>query len=418
MTTGATIPASPQAPRSASSWRWRILAALLWVVPLVSFAVTIIMRPGKRTVVPLYQEAVQNWWQRLPLYHGPTGMNYLPHFAVLFGPYEWIGRVLGEILWRVTAAAGLAAGLWLFCGEPRGTDRAKTFFLLSALTLPLCLPALQFGQANAELGAALLLAAWCLRRQHWNAAVGLLWLATCIKPLGLAAMGLAWAAYPHLWWRLALGLPVFAGLPFLFAPPGYAWSQYLGAAENLRQCAEVTEHRFADLNGLLRTFGTALTGKLSFAARALAGGALMLVCWRAARHKSEPRRSLIWLGCAAGFLMLFNPMSEENSYVILAPALGLMAWWAYLAHAKPAAGLFAAMVLTMGLLPELLRPLFGNRFALAWHPAMTLIFLAVIAFQSWKPGSSETPDRNQPMNPSGKPTDAETISPPSAGTPS
>jgi len=380
MTKPARTPKSPTSAFNASNWRWRALAWVLWVVPQVVFAVTVITRPGKRTVVPLYQEAVQNWWQHLPLYHGPTGMNYLPHFVVLFSPYEWIGRALGEILWRVTAAAGLAAGLWLFCGENRGPDRMKTFVLLSAITLPLCLPALQFGQANAELGAAVLLAAWCLRRQHWTAAAVLLWLATCIKPLGLAAIGLAWAAYPPMWWRLALGLPVFIGLPFLFAPPDYAWRQYLGAWENLRQCAEVTEHRFADLNGLLRTFGTALMGKASFAARALAGGALMLVCWRASRRELEPRRSLIWLGCAAGYLMLFNPMFEENSYVILAPALGLMAWWAYHFGAKQTAGIFAAMVLTMGLLPELLRPLFGNRFALAWHPAMTLVFLAIIAW--------------------------------------
>jgi hypothetical protein len=292
----------------------------------------------------------------------------------------------------------LAAALWLFCGEKCGPGRVKAFVIVSAITLPLCLPALQFGQANAQLGAVLLLAAWCLRAQRWSAAVVLLWLATCIKPLGLAALGLAWAAYPHLWWRLALGLPVFLGLPFLFATPAYAWTQYLAAWENLRQCSEVAEHRFADLNGLLRTFGTALTGKASLAARALAGGALMLVCWRTAQREIEPRRSLVWLGCAAGFLMLFNPMSEENSYVILAPALGLMAWWAFNAGAKQTAWLFAAMVLTMGLLPEPLRPLWGNRFALAWHPAMTIVFLAIILWQARKPA------------------DAETISMPSAGT--
>ncbi len=385
----ATTPC-PAVPLAASDQRWRALAWLIWVVPLIVFAVMVITRPGSRTVVPLYQEAVQNWWHRLPLYHGPTGMNYLPHFAVLFGPFEWVGRALGEILWRSAAAAGLAAGLWFFCGKKNSPNRGKNFFLVSVLTLPLCLPALQFGQANAELGAALLLAAWCLRRQHWNTAVLLLWLATCVKPLGLAAIGLAWAAYPHLWWRLALGLPVFIGLPFLFAPPDYAGRQYLGAWENLRQCAEVTEHRFADLNGLLRTFGTALTGPASFAVRALAGGALMLVCRRAARRELEPRRALIWLGCATGYLMLFNPMSEENSYVILAPAVGLMAWWSYNFGAKPTAWILAAMGLTMGLLPELLRPLFGNRFALAWHPAMTLVFLAIIAWPQREPSDGGT----------------------------
>ena len=286
---------------TASDRLWRALAWLIWVVPMVVFAVMVITRPGSRTVVPLYQEAVQNWWHRQPLYHGPAGMNYLPHFVVLFSPYELLGRALAEILWRGTAAAGLAAGLWLFCGAKGGPDRVRTFVIVSAITLPLCLPALQFGQANAHLGAALLLAAWCLRAQRWSAAVVLLWLATCVKPLGLAAMGLAWAAYPQLWWRLALGLPVFVGLPFLFAPPGYALSQYVGAWENLRQCSEVTEHRFADLNGLLRTFGTALTGAASLAARALAGGALMLVCWRASRRETRTAPVADLAGLRGGF---------------------------------------------------------------------------------------------------------------------
>ena len=32
----------------------------------------------------------------------------------------------------------------------------------------------------------------------------------------------------------------------------------------------------------------------------------------------------------------------------------------------------------MGLLPNLLRPFFGNNFALIWHPAMTLLFIFVL----------------------------------------
>ena len=79
--------------------------------------------------------------------------------------------------------------------------------------------------------------------------------------------------------------------------------------------------------------------------------------------------------------MLFNPMTEANSYVILAPVLGLMALWE-LARGTPLLGwLFGGMVLTMGMLPNLLRPLFGNAFALAWHPAMTVGFLSILVWQ-------------------------------------
>lgn len=364
----------------AGHGRWRSLAWGLWLVPLLVIAGMVIARPDRRTLTPLYEKAVQSWQDRQPFYEGPSGMNYLPHFAVLYGPYHAAGRVVGGILWRWTAAAGLAAGLWCFCRAISGPDRVRAFALVSLISLPLALPAVQNGQANAHLGAALLLAAWCLGTQRWNTAVALLWLTAAIKPLGLAAIGLAWAVYPHLWWRLALALPVFLGFPFLAGPPAYVWSQYVSAWENLRQCAQVTEHRFADVNGLLRTFGIPLTGKASLAVRAAAGALLMLLGWRA-RREAEPRRALIFLSAAGGFLMLFNPMTEANSYVIFAPVLGLMAWWELTRGSRARGWLWAAMALTMGLLPNLLRPLFGNYFALAWHPAMTLAFLLMLTRQ-------------------------------------
>ncbi len=363
--------------------RWRAAGWALWILPLLVICVAVVLKPGNHSLTDLYHNAVSRWWQRQTLYDGPSGMNYLPQFTILFGPYHLLGVALSDVLWRCTAVAGLAAGLFLFCNLLPERERARGFFVVTLLAMPLCLQALQFGQANAHLAAALLLAAWCLSTQRWWAATLLLWLATAIKPLGLAAIGLAWAAYPHLWWRLALGLPAFLLAPFAFGPPGYVWAQYLACAENLRQCSEVTEHRFADLNGLLRTFGAALTGKLSFAARALSGLLLMVLCWRT-QSRAEPVRALVWLGASGAFLMLFNPMTEANSYAVLAPALGLLAWWNFCHGARLLGWILAGMVLTMGLLPEPLRPLFGNYFALAWYPAMALGFLAILTWMTFR----------------------------------
>ena len=78
--------------------------------------------------------------------------------------------------------------------------------------------------------------------------------------------------------------------------------------------------------------------------------------------------------------MLFNPMTEANSYVILAPVLGLLAWRWGSEGFVTLGWLVAAMVLTMGLLPNLLRPWLGNYFALAWHPTMTMLFLGLLSW--------------------------------------
>jgi hypothetical protein len=97
----------------------------------------------------------------------------------------------------------------------------------------------------------------------------------------------------------------------------------------------------------------------------------------------------MWLlALSAGYLMLFNPMNESNSYVILAPALGL---WAVAAiEAAPTRGfgwLTASISLSMALLPNLLRHVFGNYFALFWHPVMTTVFIAMLVYWLRRPDS-------------------------------
>jgi hypothetical protein len=86
--------------------------------------------------------------------------------------------------------------------------------------------------------------------------------------------------------------------------------------------------------------------------------------------------------------MLFNPMNEENSYAILAPA---MAVWAtvflfrFVPEATPGSGwAIVFMALTMGLLPNIVRPLFHNYFALFWHPLMAIVFVAILCHFVWR----------------------------------
>lgn len=362
---------------------YRTAALLLWAAVMIVLTIVIIVYAGHRSLTPLYHDSVETWWSRAPIYDTPYGMNYLPHFMVLFTPYHLAGRGLGDILWLYTAAAALIAGLWPFCRAllPPSEDRWRAFFITTLVFLPLSAAALQNGQANAHFGAVLLLAAWCLHTQRWGVAAACLWLAVAIKPLGLAPMFLAWAVYPQLWWRLAVGLPVFLAFPFAFGPWEYVSREFLAAANHLRQCSEVTEHRFADLNGILRTFGIPLTGAASLGVRAVAGAMSMAFCYFGVRRTAEPGRVLLWLGVATGFLMVFNPMTESNSYIILAPALVLWALWGF-AHEQQRLGwVLVGMALTMGLLPNLLRPFFGNYFALVWHPAMTIGFLSILVWQ-------------------------------------
>jgi len=417
-------------PTPRKVWLW--LALALWLIPCLVISVRVGTRPLKRTVTPLYHASVERWQQRQPLYDGPTGMNYLPTFVPLFTPYHALPLPLAEVLWRWTAMAGLAIGLWGFVrlaqGEPhrehgciklqfggaleRGGDSLsppyrpnttgdepspsrklelevaprrerpdRAFTVVSLLGVPLCLAALNNGQANAHLGVALLLAALCLATDKlWGAAM-LIALAVAIKPLGVAAAGLAVLCFPRLCWRLGVALLLVFSIPFLLAPWPYVQSQFVAAFQNLRQCSEVTEHRFADLNGLLRTFGLPLGGQSSMCVRAGAGVFLAGFCLGWVRRLPPPERALAWLASAGCYLMLFNPMTETNSYAVFGPPVALWAWQFFRLGQKQLAWVLAAMLVTMELLPTVLRPWLGNYFSLAWYPAMAILFLAILVLQ-------------------------------------
>ncbi|HUZ07491.1 MAG TPA: glycosyltransferase family 87 protein [Candidatus Paceibacterota bacterium] len=375
--------ASSDAANVIAEKRWAWFAGLLWLLPMLAITVMVVLQPLKRTVTPSYHDAVERWQQRKTLYDsdftaGPQGMNYFPTFVPLFAPYHALPLRTAEVLWRWTAAAGLACGLWCFVRRNAGEFPWRSFALVSVLGLPLCLGALRNGQANAHLGATLLLAAFCLAMEYWWGAALLITLAVAIKPLGLAALGLALVSYPRLWWRLGAAILLVLALPFLTAPEAYVQGQFLIALHNLRQCSDVTQNRFADLNGLLRVFGVPLTGEFSLLVRAGAGAGLAVFCGIVVRKLPQLDRALAWLALVAAYLMIFNPMNEANSYVIFAPAAALWAWRYFQAGRRQLAWTLTIMLVTMSLMPNLLRPWLGNSFALAWHPAMTIIFLGIV----------------------------------------
>ena len=358
--------------------RWKVLTVVLWLAAFGAVAVMVAREPRKRTVTPLYHAAVERWAIHLPLYDGPSGMNYLPSFVPVFAPFHLFPLPMAEVIWRGVAFAGLAYGLFWFAGRNCGDHKERAMALITLLALPLALPALRNGQANAHLGVVLLLSAVALASESWTLAAVMLGLAVAIKPLGLAAVGLAWMAYPALWWRLGIAVAVVFGVPFVSAPPSYVMEQFGEAFRNLRECAAVTENRFADLNGLLRAIGTPLSASASLVVRGAAAVLFAGIAFAKFRFLPARDRALAWLMISASYLMLFNPMNEANSYAILAPPLALWAWDLFQAGRRRLAWALVGALATMSLLPNIVRPWLGNQFALAWHPLMTILCLAAL----------------------------------------
>lgn len=386
-----------QEDKTKAEKRWQRAACGLWIVLAVLVGGMVAAYPDRWDTSAIYRDAVANWWVYQAVYTGPTGFNYLPAFLPIFGVFAWLPLAVGDILWRWVAFAGIAIGLWLCCNLLAPEKRWKAFTIITLLVLPISLSTLRNGQSSAQLAACLVLAAWCLHTQRGWLATLWLCLAIICKPLGIVAIGLAVMLYPRLWWRMTIGVLVILVAPYLFAPHGYVNELYQAFALNLSQCLDTSGRTFADLNGLLRILGFELTGIPSLIVRVVAGLSLAAGCWYLQRLGADVRRSYLWLGFTGIYIMFFTPMNEANSYVMLAPAYGLWAWWHVENGARRTAQVIAFMAVSSAVLSELLRMVLGkgivNQFDKFWLPFMALIFLGILlkrAFEGVCENSPET----------------------------
>lgn len=355
-------------------WIWIALGA--WIVALVVISVMVAIHPNGHTVTGLYHDASHNWFQQKPLYDGPGGMNYFPQFAPSFILFHWLPVPIGDIAWRWLSGFVLVFGTWRLAQTQFGSNSGVVLPWILLLTLPLSLSALRYGQANALFSGLLVNAAASIAQRRWTGATLWMMLAVIVKPLGLVILLLAPFVYAPLRWRVLEAALILILCPFLITDIDYVMSQYFASFANLQSCSAITEHRFADFHGILRTFGWELPSTLALGIRFVAALVTLGIWFVASRRFDEPLRALWLLALTTIYLMLFNPMTESNSYVILAPALSIWALTllATLEH-RTLGWCLVGCILSIGLLKEPLRPIFGNGFALLWNPVMALTFL-------------------------------------------
>ena len=368
-----------------------ILAGLVWIAPLIAISIGVLRRPG-RSLDPLYRGALDAFSRRETMYIGHEGFNYLPTFVPLYMPFKALPMPVGEILWRWLAALCIAHALWQLMRIQVRPANARGYLLLSFAILPVSLGALQMGQANIWIAASLFQAAAALGRDRWWLAA--LWLAVgfAVKPIMLAPIGLAMLRSPRLWMPMAVLITSVIALPFALAPSAYVWSQYVDSWRNLTDsCAQVTTHRFADINGLLRSLGTELSGSWSMAARAAFGVALATLLLARGRRLDSGAWSFTWLALGSSYVLLCNPMSEANSYCMFGVPAALLAWQllgegesgaARHPTAVLAAGWIAiGMLVLMGIGSEALRPWLGNSLDLWFFPCCAISLVLAVALR-------------------------------------
>jgi len=178
---------------------------------------------------------------------------------------------------------------------------------------------------NLAMAALLALAAMDLGIRAWNRASLSLLLSFALKPLGVVPCLLAGACYIRpMVWRLILGAMLLGVAIFLHWKPGFVASQYELFVQTMQIAGRPKQPLFCDIQGMLLFFGIPLPDLAMTAVRALAAIGTLVVAWVARRRYDAVRGAFVCMLLAAWYLLIFNPRTETNSYVLLAPFAGIL----------------------------------------------------------------------------------------------
>jgi hypothetical protein len=310
---------------------WNLGALAAWTIVFLGLAARTLGNPHRATAFTVYRLAGTHWLSAQHLYGDWRGFVYSPIAAVFFTPFALLPPGWGNLCWTWFNTGIFLAGVWallesgIYSGIKPGY-RGIVYLLL----VPLALGNLDTGQANPTVIGLILLAIAAVPAERWTVAALCIAAATYIKIYPLAVgLVLLLTAPRRLGWRLLLALLLLGILPFLFQHWSYVWQQYhewiATRSADDRRLYPLKDVPL-DLWFLLVRFGhLPIPGFIYSAFQVLSGGAIAFFClvgvW-----KNWPKERLLAgiLAFACVWMTLCGPATELQTYVLLAPVVGLM----------------------------------------------------------------------------------------------
>jgi hypothetical protein len=318
--------------QALSTPSWIRAAIFLWIIYIVSVAIVVAVNPDRRTVTPNYRQAAEKWWlgQEDIYKNKKKGFLYFPHAGILYTPFVLPPKPVGEALWRIVSMSALAFALWrmgtlLNSSSTTTPPIGNCFAALTLLTLPASFASAANGQMNIILIALFLHTAVDLAQERYKASALWLSLAVALKPLAFVYVLLSGTLYKRFRLPLLAGLLVTALIPFIHPNTDYVLRQFDLCREVLNSARLPDFYDFCDLSGMFRKFGLVLPDALWTGIRALAAMGTLAACWLALKKQGARMGSLTVVAWASLYLMLFNPRTEANTYIMLAPMVAIMA---------------------------------------------------------------------------------------------
>ncbi len=317
--------------RSSGAWPSQRLGFTLWGFFCLMIATLVVVKPW-RSITHIYRDATLNWWAGTPVYtDGIHGFLYFPSSTVLFAPFALLPLGLCDQLWRlamVVAFSSAVARLAALMRPPTADGDAVcwTTAWVLAFTIPTASINLVRGQWELMMLSILLHAVVDVARDHNRRAGWLLALAVALKPLALVPALLFGVLWPGGRRTLLLGLVLAAVAPFLHPHPAYVAEQYIAMVTKLTIAAAPDSGNWFDLTTLAISAGVHPAYATMTELRVLAALVTLAGAWAASRRLDRPTAALVVAMLAVFYLVLFNPRTEEGSYLNVAVLAALAAF--------------------------------------------------------------------------------------------
>lgn len=285
----------------------------LMIIILVVVACKAALSPARHTVFPEYADAGRDIWTEEPL--GFVARQYLPYFSIAMTPFALLPERLACPLWAVLNLAVYFTGLRAF-QRTLLRERGVTVFLGAGLLVGVS--SLWNQQANALILGCLLWGTVAVARERWWLAAGCL--ALPMFKLYPLALGLVYAVFhPRLAWRLTLVACGLVVLPIAFLGTEATLVRYGWIAEYAAEGVHSLRFNLVGVRELLARHGYDLDMRSFFLIQAFTGSLIPLVL--ALNPEDRLRRGFVLTSL---WFVTFGPSVEAQTYLLAAPALGLL----------------------------------------------------------------------------------------------
>lgn len=309
-----------------------IAALLLWLI-FIALVLTSEWRnysaDETTSVARIYWETAEQWMAGEDIYgQGAYGFLYLPATTVLLVPFRLLPAVVFEVVARVVLGMVLAHATWRLTRMVSDRKRGTYFIFLSVAAILFGWAAFRLGQFSGLMLAFMVYGTVDLNNRHWWRTT--LWLsaAVAVKPLAIVYVLLVGVLYPQMSWRLLIGFIAVLILPFFAQSPGYVLESYGAFFSKMSGISDsATEARhFRQIFRVTEKLGLELSSLTQWAIRLVAGAATLGLGYLAILKKNRVRATVTVLSLSVLYLLLFNPRTEGNTYVIFLPVTLFAAW--------------------------------------------------------------------------------------------